>query len=107
VKGVFAVKVQMICARCLTNFVGRLGDQIDEIVELSDSGLLGEAEDPDFSIAVKNGYIDLTPLIAELFWLSWPQKALCREDCLGLCPGCGANLNEGPCNCGNLIETRH
>ena len=37
--------------------------------------------------------------IEEQLMLEMPSKTLCREDCLGLCPKCGKNLNEGPCTC--------
>ena len=43
--------------------------------------------------------IDLAPFVWEEASLAAPVKYLCREDCAGLCPQCGANLNEGPCAC--------
>lgn len=43
--------------------------------------------------------LDLAALCWEEFALSLPVKPLCREDCKGLCPTCGANLNEGSCGC--------
>jgi uncharacterized protein len=44
-------------------------------------------------------HIDLEPVLRELIILATPMHAVCREDCLGLCPECGQNLNEGPCDC--------
>jgi uncharacterized protein len=43
--------------------------------------------------------LDLAELAAEQFELAVPLKPVCREDCKGLCPRCGANLNEGSCGC--------
>lgn len=43
--------------------------------------------------------IDLSEQIWESFILSLPEKVLCRDDCAGLCPRCGADLNEGDCGC--------
>ena len=43
--------------------------------------------------------IDLTEDIREDILLALPQVFLCKEDCLGLCPKCGQNLNSGPCGC--------
>ena len=43
--------------------------------------------------------IDLDPSLRENLILALPTQRLCREDCLGLCPRCGANLNVGPCGC--------
>ena len=44
--------------------------------------------------------IELDPDIREGIILDYPIKPLCKSDCKGLCPKCGANLNEGGCNCG-------
>jgi uncharacterized metal-binding protein YceD (DUF177 family) len=43
----------------------------------------------------------ITPeaLVAQQLYLEFPEKVLCREDCPGLCPDCGADLNAGPCPC--------
>ena len=43
--------------------------------------------------------LDLAPAVREQVALAVPQFALCREDCRGLCPQCGSNLNEGDCGC--------
>jgi len=43
--------------------------------------------------------VDCDPLIYEQIVLQIPIKVLCTEDCRGLCPGCGTNLNLGTCNC--------
>ena len=43
--------------------------------------------------------IDLEPLARETVVLELPQAPLCREDCLGLCPDCGVDRNEGTCSC--------
>lgn len=45
--------------------------------------------------------IDLTEGIREDILITFPQSFHCRPDCKGLCPSCGANLNEGDCGCGN------
>jgi uncharacterized protein len=43
--------------------------------------------------------IELNELMREQFYLALPMKPLCREDCRGLCPQCGTNLNTGACSC--------
>ena len=43
--------------------------------------------------------IDLTPEALRALFAELPMKPLCREDCQGLCPRCGADLNRGPCSC--------
>jgi uncharacterized protein len=57
-----------------------------------------KAEDLEFSF-YKSDEIDLTPLIREQALLALAERPLCREECRGLCPQCGANLNEGDCGC--------
>jgi len=43
--------------------------------------------------------VDVTDDIRQEIIVSYPMKPLCRDDCRGLCPTCGQNLNEGPCPC--------
>ena len=57
-----------------------------------------KAEDLEFSF-YQGEEIDLTPLIREQALLALAERPLCREDCQGLCPHCGANLNQGDCGC--------
>lgn len=57
-----------------------------------------DAEDLEFSL-YDGDEVDLTPLIREQLFLALPTRPLCREDCRGLCPRCGANLNVRECGC--------
>jgi len=43
--------------------------------------------------------VEADPLVAEQVVLAVPMKPLCREECLGICPNCGANRNDNPCGC--------
>ena len=56
-------------------------------------------EENDELILVENDRLDLKELVLSDLLLNLPMKHLCREDCKGLCPKCGANLNEGECGC--------
>jgi uncharacterized protein len=59
-----------------------------------------EIEEDDLTTAFyENDTIDLGQLVREQFYLSLPMKPLCRAECRGLCPQCGANLNRATCNC--------
>jgi uncharacterized metal-binding protein YceD (DUF177 family) len=51
--------------------------------------------------------VDLGPGAWEELVLAVPSKILCREDCAGLCPTCGANRNEGPCSCDAAAPAGH
>ena len=53
-----------------------------------------------FAVALgENPFVDLTPEIREGIILTFPSHPLCRAECKGLCPRCGADLNQGPCGC--------
>ena len=53
-----------------------------------------------FSLEVEaDEFADLTEELRECIILSFPSNPLCSEDCKGLCPHCGADLNKGPCHC--------
>ena len=56
-------------------------------------------DENDELILCEDGVLDLDELIATDVLLELPIKVLCREDCKGLCPKCGANLNESSCGC--------
>ena len=59
-----------------------------------------EIEEDDLTTAFyENDEIDLGQLMREQFYLALPMKPLCGEDCRGLCPMCGTNLNPGTCDC--------
>lgn len=61
--------------------------------------------DPDF-YEFYNGTVDLSELARETFILNMPSKTLCREDCRGLCSGCGVNLNYEKCRCKKEVDPR-
>ncbi len=48
---------------------------------------------------MENFFLDLKGLLWERLLLNIPQKILCGDDCKGLCPICGTNLNVDSCNC--------
>jgi len=58
------------------------------------------ADEPDvFPIGDLGTVLDLRPAVREQWLLETPALPLCREDCKGFCPTCGADLNAGPCSC--------
>ena len=48
---------------------------------------------------IENGQLDLGPMVRENVLLGAPDAPLCRDDCPGLCPICGTDLQLGPCDC--------
>ena len=71
----------------------------------SDEGV--ELDEEDLDLFPYDGEaIDLEPLVREQVILAVPYAPLCREDCLGLCPQCGADLNAGACGCEKPVDPR-
>lgn len=63
---------------------------------------LGE---PDLEMGeVTDGLVDLEPAVREALVLSLPGAPRCKDDCAGLCAGCGENLNEGTCRCTSTVS---
>src|SRR4030095_11231060 len=66
----------------------------------------GALREEDIGLAEYEGdEIDLTPLVHEQTLTALPTRALCTEECRGLCSRCGANLNAGPCGCPATVAT--
>ena len=61
-----------------------------------------DPDDPEPPGRIAGGEVDMAPMLWEELVLAAPSKCVCREDCRGLCPVCGANLNLAPCGCGPL-----
>jgi len=90
------------CARCAEEFIALSGRSFRYVLaprsigDDSDGDL--RAEDLEFSL-YEGEEVNLTPLIREQMLLALPTRPLCREDCRGLCPQCGADRNEAECAC--------
>ncbi|MBA7688765.1 hypothetical protein ES703_97254 [subsurface metagenome] len=56
-------------------------------------------EEPGCFTIDEHHILDLTEAIRQYALLAIPMKPLCRGDCAGLCPNCGHNINQGPCDC--------
>ena len=63
-------------------------------------------EDSDDIVLLEAGKVDVGDLARTAFLLDMDTKTLCSEDCKGLCPRCGANLNDGPCGCKREVDPR-
>jgi uncharacterized protein len=96
-------ELELLCSRCLEAFATPVVTDFDlTYVPRAENVGEGEVEveEDDLSTAFYlDDQIDLGQLIAEQFQLALPMKPLCRDDCRGLCPQCGTNLNTGSCDC--------
>lgn len=89
------------CARCVETYTFALQKEFSVVLvprgDLPSEVGLNE-EDLDLSF-YEGDSVDLTPLIREQLLLALPTRPLCGETCGGLCPQCGANLNQQACGC--------
>lgn len=89
------------CRRCLT--------PVSVPVEADIGALFAEdaLDDPDaYPLSPHATEVDLRPAVREELVLAAPGYVVCREDCRGLCPRCGKDLNAGPCGCGPAADPR-
>lgn len=93
------------CTRCLKP----VGTPLDTAFEVSFISPENAPEDKELQLqqsdlsadVLEGDELDLRELAREQILLSLPEQAFCREDCRGLCPVCGKDLNEGDCECEN------
>lgn len=113
IHGETVLKVRIPCDRCLESVTVPLELDFTETVfaggaESPDKARRGpEDEDgddmpqsafePDYYLEGYN--LDVDKLLFGEALLNWPSRVLCKEDCKGLCPVCGQNLNHGDCGC--------
>ena len=106
VNGHLMTTITSPCGRCLLPVVGQLEvpvtlcyadrDNIEEDAFAEEV----EIQSEEISLIPFSGAeIDLQPDLAQEIIMALPQQPLCQEACLGLCPVCGYNLNQGGCDC--------
>jgi uncharacterized protein len=79
------------CRRCLAELSGEVVADVEEVF----------VADPEEGVTwpIERNQIDLEPMVRQAVVLELPLAPLCRDDCQGLCPLCGADLNQGACAC--------
>jgi uncharacterized protein len=101
--GTLHTRVKSVCSRCLEEFEQKLTLQIEEEYfptrEVMSGAPLGVPRDSGALTIDENHILDLSEAVRQHILLARPMKPICREDCAGLCPNCGQNLNFGICRC--------
>jgi len=91
------------CRRCLAPVPIPVVATVDALF----SGDPDALEDPSsYPLAPDATEIDLRPAVREELLLAVPRWVVCRDDCSGLCPRCGKDLNAGPCGCPPAVDQR-
>jgi uncharacterized protein len=113
-RGRMSCRIELSCVRCLEPFPMDVAEELD-LLYLPQSTNVGPADENSENgqdapghglepeeLAVsfyRDDRIDLSQMILEQIVLALPMKPLCKADCLGLCPQCGANRNLSSCAC--------
>lgn len=103
-RGTLTGEVVVPCNRCAENASVRIDSKFDEYEEIPPEEDKGADGDAHIVYDRHAPMLNLAEVAWEQFMLAMPPQPLCRPDCAGLCPKCGANLNLGACACENDEE---
>jgi uncharacterized protein len=97
VRGRMTGSFELSCRRCLEPVVGEIDEDVGLFYRAGSEP--GDDEPADVLPLPRAGTLDVAEPLREQVLLAVPAYVHCREDCRGLCPRCGANLNEADCGC--------
>jgi|Deesub1362A_J573_1020465.scaffolds.fasta_scaffold00275_38 uncharacterized protein len=102
-KGNISTELELVCSRCLKEFISDISIPLDltyrPIEEMTVEEKYELSHDELDTGFYKNDELDLYEISKEQVLLSIPMKPLCSTSCKGICPKCGADLNEKTCGC--------
>lgn len=102
-QGSIATTIHGICDRCASEFHRKVEFPIDVVLVTK---LESEENEDEWVFPLEGDSADLDDIVRTVFVLNLDSKLLCKENCKGLCPQCGKNLNDGPCNCRKELDPR-
>lgn len=94
--------LSLVCDRCAQPFEREKTVEYETLLAFE----LANGESDDIVELSQDGELELDELMLEVFLLEMDTKNLCSQDCKGLCPGCGADLNTEQCRCKREIDPR-
>jgi uncharacterized protein len=111
IQGRVTTSVDLVCDLCLAPYRRNLEADIRVFAERRESRDRRPAEEvreDDLGIVYHDGrFVDLTDEVRQVLLVELPWRCVCRSGCRGLCSRCGADLNEGPCRCGErAVDSR-
>ncbi|MFY9585370.1 MAG: DUF177 domain-containing protein [Candidatus Acidiferrales bacterium] len=103
ISGALHTRLELVCARCLDTVLEELNRDFDLYYRpmatiAREEEVRLRVDDTEIAFFQGDGLF-LADVLAEQVLLALPMKVICRSDCRGLCPHCGANLNADECRC--------
>ena len=95
-------ELSVVCDRCTKSFSKLQNVEYETLLATE----LEDEENDEIVLLGKDEQLDLDELMSDVFILNMDTKNLCSEDCKGICPGCGVDLNKGQCRCKKEIDPR-
>lgn len=99
IEGGVKLTFQTNCDRCLKELSTVLELHFDRIAVVKAE----EDEEADELSLTQESQLDVETFVHNEILVNWPAKILCREDCKGICPVCGQDLNQGSCGCDTFV----
>lgn len=106
-KGDVHTEGRFICDRCAGDFTLALPASYKMYYVTEGGEFAGVDQSEMQTIAPGSGFIDITDDVRQTILLAVPLKLLCTEQCRGLCPKCGENLNDELCSCNGTERETH
>ena len=101
-QGKISADFKLECARCLSEFVTKIGGKTDFIIRHGRPTTRDDREIPDdeeYVDLLDDLTADISYIVSQTLSLGLPMKPICKDDCQGLCPACGINRNDKKCDC--------
>ena len=102
-EGQVRTTIHGLCDRCAGEFHREIEFPIDVVLVTE---LASEENEDEWVFPLVGDSADLDDIVRTVFVLNLDSKLLCKEDCKGLCPRCGKNLNDGKCTCEKELDPR-
>ena len=103
VYSIVRMEIELTCSRCLSlcsyPLTLRIAEEYFPTIDIVTSAPIPVPDDSGCFTIDDHHVLDLTEAIRQYTVLAVPMKPLCSENCAGLCPSCGHNLNQGECGC--------
>ena len=101
-EGTAATTLHLVCARCAKPYAREKTVRLETLLAQE----LADERSDDEIVLLDGDEVDLDDVATTAFVLAMESKNLCSEDCKGICPGCGVDLNTEPCRCKPEVDPR-